>query len=78
MSTTDIRYKLHHFIETVDDKRAVELYTLLESEIDDDEARRNLVKAERQKYIDGTDRSYSWEEIKNMAKNKDQRNGLQN
>lgn len=71
MSATDIRHKLHHFIETVNDERAVELYSLLENEIEDDESRRSIVKAERQKYIDGIGKSYSWNEVKNMAMNKD-------
>ena len=37
METTDIRKKLHQFIDTVEDKRAEAIYTLFEDEIQQDE-----------------------------------------
>lgn len=37
METTDIRQKLHHFIETIEDKKAEAIYTLFEDEIEQDE-----------------------------------------
>ena len=37
METTLIRQKLHHFIETIEDKKAKAIYTLFEDEIEQDE-----------------------------------------
>ena len=38
--------------------------------------RQILVQEEREKYLRGEGKSFSWEEVKNMALNKEQRNGL--
>ena len=38
--------------------------------------RKVLIQEEREKYLRGEGRSRSWEEVKAMALNKDQRNGL--
>ena len=43
---------------------------------DADEFRKNLIEEEREKYLRGEGQSYSMEEVRNMALNKDQRNGL--
>jgi hypothetical protein len=37
MNTTGIREKLHHFIDTLEDKKAVAIYTLFEGEIRESE-----------------------------------------
>lgn len=74
MSTTDIRYQLHHFINSISDQRITELYAQLESEMQDD--RTNLIAEERSRYMAGEGKSYSWEEVKNMALNKEMRNGI--
>jgi hypothetical protein len=37
METTDIRHKLHQFIDTIEDKKAEAIYTLFEDEIEQDE-----------------------------------------
>lgn len=37
METSDIRKKLHQFIETIEDKKAEAIYTLFETEIDQEE-----------------------------------------
>lgn len=37
METTDIRHKLHKFIDTIEDKKAEAIYTLFEDEIEQDE-----------------------------------------
>jgi hypothetical protein len=37
METTDIRRKLHQFIDTIEDKKAAAIYTLFEDEIEQDE-----------------------------------------
>jgi hypothetical protein len=38
--------------------------------------RKKLVLEERAKYLQGEGKSYSWEDVRRMALNKDQRNGL--
>jgi hypothetical protein len=37
METTNIRQKLHQFIDTIEDKKAEAIYTLFEDEIEQDE-----------------------------------------
>jgi len=37
MTTTAIRERLHHFIDTIEDKKAVAIYTLFEDSIKDSE-----------------------------------------
>ena len=52
-------------------------YVQLKKEADDmDDLRRQLVMEEREKYLKGEGRSYSWEEVKAMAANKGKRNDL--
>jgi hypothetical protein len=68
---TDIRQKLHQFIDTIEDKKAEAIYTLLESEIDTDLQRKRLVMAEREKFLRGKGKSFSWDEVKRMALNKE-------
>lgn len=38
--------------------------------------RERLIREEREKYLQGEGKSFTWEEVRNMALNKDQRNGL--
>lgn len=76
MEMTNIRQKLHQFIDTIEDKKAEAIYTLFEDEIDSDLQRRKLILAERQKYLRGEGKSYSWEEVKQMAINKGKRNAI--
>ena len=37
METINIRQKLHHFIDTIEEKKAQAIYTLFEDEIEQDE-----------------------------------------
>ena len=76
METTIIRQKLHSFIDAIEDKKAEAIYTLFEEEIDTDKQRQKLILAERDKYLKGETKSYSWEEVKEMAMEKEKRNGL--
>ena len=71
---TSIRQKLHQYIDSIEDKKAEAIYTLLESEIDTDLQRKRLVTAEREKYLHGEGQSFSWDEVKQMALNKEKRN----
>jgi len=50
METTDIRQKLHQFIDAIEDKKAEAIYTLFEDEIDSDAQRRRLIHVERENY----------------------------
>lgn len=76
METTEIRRKLHQFIDTIEDKKAEAIYTLFEDEIDTDAQRRKLIQAERENYLRGEGRSYRWEDIKEMAVHKEKRHAL--
>ncbi len=76
MTTSVIRQKLHQFIDTIEDKKAAAIYALLEDEMDTTSQRKKLVMAEREKYISGEGKSFSWEEVKKMATNKTKRNGV--
>ncbi len=76
MQTTDIREKLHHFIDTIDDKKAEAIYTLLSEENDVEIQRRRLIQAEREVYLKGEGKSFSPQEVKEMALNKEKRNAL--
>ena len=76
MQTLDIRKKLHQFIDTIEDKKAAAIYTLFEEEMDTNALRNRLVKAERNKHINGEGDSFSWDEVKQMAMNKELRRDL--
>ncbi len=76
MEGINIRQKLHEFIDTIEDKKAEAIYTLLVDEIDIDEERKKLVHSEREKYLRGEGKSYSWDEVKQMAMNKEKRHAI--
>jgi hypothetical protein len=52
------------------------IYTLFENEIDLDASRRSLIMAERDKYLKSEGKSFAWNEVKEMALNKQKRNVL--
>jgi hypothetical protein len=76
MHTSTIRKKLHQFIDTIEDNKAAAIYTLFEDEIDSDKQRLKLIQKERENYLSGEGRSYSWDEVKEMALSKEKRNAL--
>lgn len=76
MTTINIRERLHQFIDTIEDKKVAAIYTLLEDEMEPDVQRKKLIMAERERYLTGEGRSYSWEDIKAMAIDKTKRNEL--
>ncbi len=61
MHTSTIRQKLHQFIDTIEDNKAAAIYTLFEDEIDPDKHRLTLIQKEREKYLAGEGKSYSWD-----------------
>jgi len=48
----------------------------LREEADTSDLRKQLIQEERQKYLLGEGKSYSWDQVKEMAVNKGKRNGL--
>ncbi len=76
MNTATIREKLTQYIQTAHDKKIEAIYTIIEDEIDTESARKGLIFAERTKYLNNEGKSFSWDEVKSMATNKDKRNGL--
>jgi len=73
MTVIEIKSKLHQKIDSGDEKLLRIIYALVKEYSDDkddiDEARKNLVMEERARYLAGEGKSYSWEEVKNMALN---------
>ena len=70
MTVVEIKTQLHEQIEHSDEKLLKMIYALVkeygeEESIDD--ARRKLIAAERSQYLAGIGRSYSWDEVKQMA-----------
>jgi len=49
---------------------------LKKEDTDTDDLRKQLVMEERAKYLKGEGKSFSWDEVKDMAVNKEKRNGL--
>jgi len=76
MNTSGIRQKLHHFIDTIEDKKAAAIYTLFENEIDTEAQRKKLIQLEREKYLRGEGQSNSWNKVKEMAMNKEKRHAI--
>jgi hypothetical protein len=76
MEIINIRQKLHQFIDTIEDKKAEAIYTLFEDEMNTDARRRNLIQLEREKYLNQKEKSYSWDEVKQMATDKKKRRAI--
>lgn len=76
MDIINIRQKLHQFIDTIEDKKAEAIYTLFEDEMNTDARRRNLIQLEREKYLNEEGKSYSWDEVKQMATDKKKRRAI--
>ena len=75
MTTNTIREKLADYLQVADDKKLKAIYTMVEEEINtaandwDD----NFIKELEQRnkgFIDGTAKTYTWEETKQAAINK--------
>ena len=50
-------------------------YVQLKSE-DEHDLRKQMIMEDRVAYLKGDSKSFSWDEVKEMAKNKEKRNGL--
>ena len=76
MSIKAIRKKLHEFVDTIEDKKAIAMFKFFEDEMDIDSQRKKLIFAERERVLSGEVKTFKWEDVKKMAKNKKLRNGL--
>jgi hypothetical protein len=76
MEIINIRQKLHQFIDMIEDKKAEAIYTLFEDEMNTDAKRRNLIQLEREKYLNEEGKSYSWDQVKQMATDKKKRRAI--
>jgi hypothetical protein len=75
MKVAEIKTRLHDQIEQSDERLLKMVYALMqehgqEKTEDLDNARRKLIQAERESYLAGEGKSYSWDEVKNMAINR--------
>ncbi len=69
MTISVIKKKLHEFIDSAEDKKAVPLYELLMEEQDHSLQRKKLIMQERENYLKGKGKSFSWQDVKEMAVN---------
>jgi hypothetical protein len=76
MPNSEIKQKLHEFIDVLDDKKAEAIYTLLQTEPNISAQRKRIVLAERENYLNGNINSFTWDEIKLMAIDKSKRSAL--
>jgi hypothetical protein len=76
MHISEIRSKLHQFIDSLEDQKAEALYALFATEMDTEALRKQLVREERSEYLAGNGPVYSWEEVQQMAKDKVARRDL--
>lgn len=69
MTTTTIRQKLHHYIETAQDKKIKAIFAIVEDDIEEtydhwnDDAFVAELKRRESSYIEGTSKTYSLEQI---------------
>lgn len=75
-----MKEKLHEEIEHSDEKLLKMIYALVTEYHSDEEsvedARLRLVLTEREKHVKGEGKTYSWQEVRNMAANRQKPNGL--
>ena len=76
MTTETIKEQLHQFIDSLANKRALAIYALFEEEIDTDARRKSIITSEREKYLLREGKSFSFEQVKAMALNKELRDEL--
>jgi len=75
MTTSAIREKLVNYLQIADDKKVKAIYTMVEDEIntaanDWDEDFVEELKNRSKSFIDGTAKTYTWEETKQAAINR--------
>lgn len=74
MNTTDIRQKLHHYIETAQDKKVKAIYAMVEDEIQEtydywnDEEFLSELRRRQESYISGKAKTYTLSETMSEIK----------
>ena len=80
MEPTNIKQKLHHYIDTADEKKLQAIYTILEDEIEGElfysQEEIKLFYERRKKHLSDESKSYSIEEAHNSIKRNRKANGL--
>lgn len=72
MNTTAIRQQLHNYLEIAEDKKIKAIYTMLEDEINTeannwDEDFIKELENRSKSFINGTAKTYTWDETKRAA-----------
>lgn len=72
MSPSEIKKKLHHYIDTADDKKLQAIYTILEDEIEGEyfysPEEIKMFYERRQQHLDGTDNSFTVDEAHDIIR----------
>ena len=77
MQTVSYRQKLHQYIDSIDEQKAAAIYSFFEEESFDIETKRkHLIMEDREEYLKGNNKTFSFDEVKQMAVNKEMRSGL--
>ena len=79
MNTDEMRTRLHDEIEHSDERLLKIIFAIVkeyQEESDTDSIRKQLVREDRAKYLRGEGKSYTWDEVRDMAINKEKRDGL--
>ena len=71
-----MRKKLHQLIDEMNDEKTAAVFKLFEEKSDIDLQRKGLIMAERDRYLNGKGKSYSWGKVKEMAVNKGRRHAI--
>ena len=77
MQTVSYRQKLHQYIDSIDEQKAAAIYSFFEEKSFDIETKRkHLIMEDREEYLKGNNKIFSFDEVKQMAVNKEMRSGL--
>ena len=77
MQTVSYRQKLHQYIDSIDEQKAEAIYSFFEDEnFDIETKRKHLIMEDREEYLKGNNKTLSFDEVKQMAINKEMRSGL--
>ena len=76
MTASAMRAQLIAYLKSVDDQKITGLYTLLKENIPENivspltNEQLSFLNEEREKHLKGESKSYNWEEVKEMIRNK--------
>jgi len=76
MGLSEIKQKLHHYIDTAEDKKLQAIYTMLEGEIEAiqfySQEELKTFYERRQNHLDGTSKSYTIDEVNDSIRSNNQ------